>query len=76
MDNATSQLLEAMRVNVFVQAEGGEEAVYGLGGKESKVGLVNILPGLTRWSYLALNGLPNELVDVSLIVSPRPRDVD
>ncbi|KAH7920033.1 hypothetical protein BV22DRAFT_1199197 [Leucogyrophana mollusca] len=31
--------------------------------EEVKVRLAGLLPGLARWSQLALNGLPNELVD-------------
>ena len=27
--------------------------------------LANLLPGLARWSHLALNTVPNELVEVS-----------
>jgi peroxin-3 len=32
---------------------------------EPKMRLAAMLPGLTRWSRLALTGLPNEIVDVS-----------
>ena len=38
----------------------GEEDESG----EVKMRLAGMLPGLARWSALALNGLPNELVDV------------
>jgi hypothetical protein len=33
--------------------------------------LVDILPGMSRWSHVAINALPNELIDVSLS-SPFP----
>lgn len=33
--------------------------------EELKIRLVGLLPGLARWSQLALNSTPNELVDVS-----------
>jgi peroxin-3 len=33
-----------------------------------KLRVAAMLPGLTRWSRLALTGLPNELVDVSLLL--------
>lgn len=33
-------------------------------GGEVKLRLAALLPGLARWSHLAINGLPNELVDV------------
>jgi hypothetical protein len=34
--------------------------------EEIKIRLAGLLPGLARWSQLALNAVPNELVDVSL----------
>ena len=34
--------------------------------EEVKVRLAGLLPGLARWSQLALNAVPNELVDVSV----------
>lgn len=36
------------------------------GGADVKVKLASLLPGLSRWSHLALEGLPNALVDVSV----------
>ncbi|KAJ7719451.1 hypothetical protein B0H16DRAFT_1795429 [Mycena metata] len=32
-------------------------------GEEVRIRLAGLLPGLARWSNLALNGVPNELVD-------------
>lgn len=55
LDSGTETLLEGLRKNVFV----GEEDESG----EVKMRLAGMLPGLARWSALALNGLPNELVD-------------
>ncbi|KAJ7933757.1 Peroxin-3-domain-containing protein [Mycena leptocephala] len=36
-------------------------------GEEVRIRLAGLLPGLARWSHLALNGLPNELIDVRLL---------
>jgi peroxin-3 len=57
-------LLSGLLSNVFGRispddAEAAEEPV------EPKMRLAAMLPGLARWSRLALTGLPNELVDVS-----------
>ena len=56
LDSGTEVLLEGLKKNVFA----GEEDESG----EVKMRLAGMLPGLARWSALALNGLPNELVDV------------
>ncbi|KAJ6471835.1 Peroxin-3-domain-containing protein [Mycena vitilis] len=42
---------------VFANGEGAEP------GEEVRIRLAGLLPGLARWSSLALNGLPNELID-------------
>jgi len=55
LDRATSLLFDGLTKNVFV----GEEGEDG----EVKLRTASVLPGLARWSSLALNGLPNELVD-------------
>src|SRR5712671_6255656 len=56
LDRATSLLFDGLAKNVFVGEEGEEGEV--------KLRTASVLPGLARWSSLALNGLPNELVDV------------
>lgn len=56
LDRATSLLFDGLTQNVFV---GQEEE-----GGEVRLRTASVLPGLARWSSLALNGLPNELVDV------------
>lgn len=56
LDRATSLLFEGLTQNVFV-GQAGEEG-------EVRLRTASVLPGLARWSSLALNGLPNELVDV------------
>lgn len=47
--------------------KGGREEVEGssvtVAREELKIRLVGLLPGLARWSQLALNATPNELVD-------------
>jgi peroxin-3 len=69
LDRATEVLFEGLEKNVF-----GRDAADVAGGKDGAVGveverirLAGLLPGLARWSQLALNGLPNELVDVRLL---------
>jgi peroxin-3 len=57
LDRATSLLFDGLSQNVFVGEEGEEGEV--------RLRTASVLPGLVRWSSLALNGLPNELVDVS-----------
>ena len=55
LDRATSLLFDGLTQNVFVGEE--EEG-------EVRLRTASVLPGLARWSSLALNGLPNELIDV------------
>jgi len=57
LDTATEVLFAGLERNVFVANEPtpGEEVL--------RIRLAGLLPGLARWSQLALNGLPNELVD-------------
>lgn len=61
MDKATEILFEGLEKNVFRTGSGGG----GVEGGEERIRLAGLLPGLARWSQLALEGLPNELVDVS-----------
>jgi len=56
LDRATSVLFEGLEKNVFVSSEC-------VPGEEVRIRLAGMLPGLARWSRLALHGLPNELVD-------------
>ena len=60
LDRATDILMDGLRRNVFV----GDTA-SGLGEEAEKVRLAGLMPGLARWSHLALNTVPNQLVDVS-----------
>ena len=69
MDRATEVLFEGLEKNVY----GGDAVAHVAGGQDGAVvmevgrmRLAGLLPGLARWSQLALNGLPNELVDVRL----------
>ena len=59
MDTATEVLFAGLEKNVFVPNEPAP------GDDVLRIRLAGLLPGLARWSQLALNGLPNELVDVS-----------
>lgn len=63
LDRATALLFDGLSQNVFV----GEE-----GEGEVRLRTAGVLPGLARWSSLALNGMPNELVDVRLFFHPHP----
>ncbi|KAJ7661696.1 Peroxin-3 [Mycena rosella] len=58
LDRATEVLLSSVENAVFASAT---DAVAP--GEEVRIRLAGLLPGLARWSHLALNGLPNELVD-------------
>jgi hypothetical protein len=39
-----------------------------LPSQEVRMRLADLLPGLARWSVLAMTGNPNELVDVSVLL--------
>ncbi|KAJ6498834.1 Peroxin-3 [Mycena sanguinolenta] len=58
LDRATEVLLTSVESAVFAPAMDGT-----VPGEEVRIRLAGLLPGLARWSQLALNGLPNELVD-------------
>ena len=62
LDTATEVLFEGLEKNVFVPNEPAP------GDDVLRIRLAGLLPGLARWSQLALNGLPNELVDVSFFL--------
>jgi len=57
LDTATEVLFAGLEKNVFVPNEPAP------GDDVHRIRLAGLLPGLARWSQLALNGLPNELVD-------------
>jgi peroxin-3 len=59
LDRATEMLFDGLHSNVFV--DDGKRVDDN--GSELRLRLAGLLPGLARWSHLALNGLPNELVD-------------
>ncbi|KAH9985630.1 Peroxin-3 [Russula compacta] len=54
LDRATDLLFDGLSQNVFTAKEGEGEV---------QLRVASVLPGLARWSSLALNGLPNELLD-------------
>lgn len=62
LDCATEILFENLEKNVFQPSHNPGEAK----DDEVRVRLAGLLPALSRWSQLALNGLPNELVDVGI----------
>ena len=55
-------LFSGLEKNVFVDTATAEDKT--IPEEEVRIRLAGLLPGLARWSSLALNGLPNELVDV------------
>ena len=60
LDRATEVLLDGLRKNVFGSMDRPRD-----GMDEIEIPrLASLLPGLARWSHLALNTVPNELVDV------------
>ena len=59
LDCATAVLFESLEQNVFAPEAPSADG-------DVRIRLAGLLPGLARWSQLALDGLPNELVDVSL----------
>jgi peroxin-3 len=64
LDHATEILFESLEKNIFRPSSTRE----GEGkGEEVRLRLAALLPGLAKWSQLALNGLPNELIDVSFL---------
>lgn len=61
LDQATEILFSGLQKHVF----GSASLPSGLGDdQEVRERLAAMLPGLARWCHLALEGLPNELVDV------------
>ena len=62
LDRATDVLFRGVEKNVFGSYADVEDSL--LGGQEPRERLAAMLPGLARWCHLALEGLPNELVDV------------
>lgn len=75
LDRATVVLVDGLRAKVFVDSN-TTNAPEGLSAtnpidltvgeetkEEIKIRLAGLLPGLARWSQLALNAVPNELVD-------------
>ena len=71
LDKATEILFTGLEKNVFGGPSGTWEdpnSALGL-TQEPRVRLAGMLPGLARWCHLALEGLPNELIDVRLTSS-------
>ena len=69
LDRATDGLFRGVEKHIFGSYHEQEDNV--LSGQEPRERLAAMLPGLARWCHLALEGLPNELVDVRLSVYAR-----
>ena len=63
LDRATDILFKSIKDTIFVQ--GGSNVDEN--GAPLQLRLAGLLPGMARWSHLAFNGLPNELVDVRTV---------
>ena len=82
LDHATEVLMDGLRARVFVGTASamnlpntGEARDVDAGARaenrdENKIRLAGMHPGLARWSRLARNATPNELVDVSRVSIP------
>ena len=51
--------------SIIYRVEPWTREVIEIGTAEPRIKLAELLPALSKWSQLALEGLPNELVDVS-----------
>ena len=60
LDRATDTLFKSIKDTIFVR--GGSSVDED--GTPLQLRLAGLLPGMARWSHLAFNGFPNELVDV------------
>ena len=82
LDRATEVLMNGLRARVFVdtasavslpntrEAQDVNASARAENRDEVKIRLAGMLPALARWSQLALNAMPNELVDVSRVSIP------
>ena len=68
LDQATETLFSGLRKHVFGGATGS--LTFEEQDDEVRERLAAMLPGLARWCHLALEGLPNEMVDVRASVVP------
>ena len=71
LDKATEVLLAGVERNIFGNPDGQAgpwEDPNALLGQEPRVRLANMLPPLARWSRVALEAMPNELIDVSVVL--------
>lgn len=67
LDQATETLFSGLQEHIFSDAAircGLEDS-----DQEARERLAAMLPGLARWCHLAIEGLPNELVDVRILLS-------
>jgi peroxin-3 len=61
LDRGVEILFDGLEKNVFVDSSVGPE-------EEVRIRLAGMLPGLSKWSSLALRSIPCELIDVSVFV--------
>lgn len=60
VDNGVDVLLRNLREEVYEVGVGSESGRF----EEASVRFANCLPVIARWAHLAVNGMPNELVEV------------
>ncbi|KAI6041654.1 Peroxin-3 [Pisolithus marmoratus] len=63
LDRAMGVLIDHLHKRVFVDTGSALNPAEKNTNEELRIRLVGLLPGLARWSQLALNATPNELVD-------------
>lgn len=59
-DKAMDTCLDIFQTDLEANLFGGPDVE----GGEKKVKLASILPPVAKWSHLAVNGMPNELIEV------------
>jgi len=64
LDNATDVMFDGLRRSLFPAAPSEVPQP-----PQEKIRFAGLLPGIARWSHAAVNGTPNELVEVSYWIS-------
>ena len=65
LDRATDVLFSGVKRDIFGTHLQDDDDVFGKGERRER--LAAMLPTLARWCHVALEGLPNELVDVCVV---------
>ena len=62
LDRGTAMFLDGLRESVFGMGDHGQKIEFD--EQSSTVRFAALLPAVARWSHLAVNGIPNELIEV------------